>query len=584
MNSRPHIKRLLRSPGVILGEIAGLAIFGAIGAAREEWHVFSSPWFVALTAATAASLSIVVTEQFRRLHSQWRQTPVVSTFHSAPFKIEIERPATTTVPRQKVWTERRLGLAGSLVFHLGLLCLIVAGAMRALFATDATVDLIEGETLAPTAAAWSAQWPGLLARPFRLDQPMVFESIKGSSYAGGDLRELHAKLSAGNIGVNQQLHLNGSKIYLAQEFGPAALLEWNGSEHIAALLSVQGHGNFVGEAAGPAGLTAFLRSDSTRPARVEVRVMRGGALLLAGQLAVGETIALSGGATLALRGTPMWGRLHGSRDSALWLAYCGMILAMAGAAMIFTLIKLDYCLVITPLGATERVFIALKPQRFAPLFQERFEKLVREQSARNEDEKWKMEVGHRAANPSSILHPLSSSPARTACWLLLGTCLALTAGCDRVSPTQARQLVERYNQVVAEAYRRGDVRVIDSVVGPNEGKKLTGLIGVRLDMGLTLDSKLQSLEITSVEHAQNSLRVCTKERWSYRDLKIGTGAQVGQASQDAYEMTYFFTNVNKAWLVDEIKFAAPPQVGRTNMPWVADRAILHGTTKPEAKP
>ena len=126
--------------------------------------------------------------------------------------------------------------------------------------------------------------------------------------------------------------------------------------------------------------------------------------------------------------------------------------------------------------------------------------------------------------------------------------------------------------------------MIDSVVGPNEGKKLTGLIGVRLDMGLTLDSKLQSLEITSVEHAQNSLRVCIKERWSYRDLKIGTGAQVGQASQDAYEMTYFFTNVNKAWLVDEIKFAAPPQVGRTNMPWVADRAILHGTTKPEAKP
>ena len=76
----------------------------------------------------------------------------------------------------------------------------------------------------------------------------------------------------------------------------------------------------------------------------------------------------------------------------------------------------------------------------------------------------------------------------------------------------------------------------------------------------------------------------TKERWSYRDLKIGTGAQVGEASQDSYEMTYYFTNVNKVWLVDEIKFASPPQVGRTNTPWVADRSALHGTTKPEAKP
>ena len=142
----------------------------------------------------------------------------------------------------------------------------------------------------------------------------------------------------------------------------------------------------------------------------------------------------------------------------------------------------------------------------------------------------------------------------------------------------------RSNQVVAEAYRRGDVRLIDPVVGPNEGKKLTGLIGVRSDLGITLDSKLQSLKITGVEQGKNAFRVHTVERWSYRDLKIGTGAQVGQASQDAYEMTYFFTNINKAWLVDEIKFVAPPQVGRTNTPWVADRAILHGTTKPEAKP
>ena len=173
---------------------------------------------------------------------------------------------------------------------------------------------------------------------------------------------------------------------------------------------------------------------------------------------------------------------------------------------------------------------------------------------------------------------------RTAVWLLLAGSLAFTSGCDRVSPAQAKQLVERYNQVVSEAYRRGDVRLIDPVVGPNEGKKITGLIGVRLDLGITLDSQLQSLEVTGFEQAKASLTVRTKERWSYRDLKIGTGAQVGESSQDAYEMTYSFTNVNKLWLVDEIKFAAPPQVGRTNMPWVADRAALHGSITTEAKP
>ncbi|HLP77911.1 MAG TPA: hypothetical protein VK327_13445, partial [Candidatus Paceibacterota bacterium] len=169
-------------------------------------------------------------------------------------------------------------------------------------------------------------------------------------------------------------------------------------------------------------------------------------------------------------------------------------------------------------------------------------------------------------------------------YMVLLLCGTLVSGCNRVSETQAKQLVERYNQIVSEAYRRGDVRLIDPVVGPNEGRKLTGLIGVRLDLGITLDSQLLSLDVTGVEQAKNELRVHTKERWSYRDLKIGSGRQVGDASQDSYEMIYMFTNVNKAWLVDEIRFAAPPQVGRTNTPWVADAAAAHRMTTKEAKP
>ena len=160
-------------------------------------------------------------------------------------------------------------------------------------------------------------------------------------------------------------------------------------------------------------------------------------------------------------------------------------------------------------------------------------------------------------------------------WLFLLFCGMFLTSCRQSSEKEARTLVERYNRIVSEAYRRGDVRLIDPVVGPNEGKKLTGLIGVRLDLGITLDSQMLSLDVTGVTQGKNELRVSTRERWSYRDLKIGTGAQVGEASQDSYEMTYYFTNVNNAWLVDEIKFASPPQVGRKQTPWIADRKQLH---------
>lgn len=167
--------------------------------------------------------------------------------------------------------------------------------------------------------------------------------------------------------------------------------------------------------------------------------------------------------------------------------------------------------------------------------------------------------------------------------LLGGT---LLIGCRPSARDQARALVERYNQAVSEAYRRADVRLIDPVVGPREGKKLTGLIGVRRDFGLALDSHLLSLELTGVEQAKDLMRVSTKERWRYRDVRIGTGAQVGDESFDSYEMLYLFTNINRAWLVDEIRFTKPPRVGRGQGAWVADRraaspAIARPAPQPE---
>ena len=300
--------------------------------------------------------------------------------------------------------------------------------------------------------------------------------------------------------------------------------------------------------------------------------MRDGALLFTGDARPGQTMSLRSGEKLALHGTPFWVRLRGSRDPALWLAYLGFTLVMAGALLIFAVVKVDACVIVTPLGERERVFVALKPQRFAPLFQERFDQLVRESAAGS----FPADSNAPPAGTKPAAPCLASATPRLAVWLLSFLLALPLTGCHRASVQQARQLVERYNQVVSEAYRRGDVRLIDPVVGPNEGRKITGLIGVRLDLGLTLDSQLLSLEVTGVEASRGELRVTTKERWRYRDRKIGTGQQVGEASLDSYEMLYVFKKPGKAWLVDEIHFASAPRVGRRQTPWQASREALPG--------
>jgi len=275
--------------------------------------------------------------------------------------------------------------------------------------------------------------------------------------------------------------------------------------------------------------------------------------------------------------------LRGSHDPALWLAYLGFALVIAGAVLIFAVVKVDACVLVTPLGERERVFVALKPHRFAPLFQERFEQLVRDCAAGVLPEESDVRTVPAKSGARSLTAP---APRLAVCFFPLFLALSLT-GCRPSSVQQASQLVEHYNQVVSEAYRRGDVKLADPVVGENEGKKLTGLIGVRLDLGLTLDSQLLSLEITSVEKAKDELRVTTKERWRYRDRRIGTGEQVGEESLDSYAMLYVFKRTGKAWLVDEIRFTSPPQVGRKQTPWLASRespqGIADNTKRKEAK-
>lgn len=495
-----YTRRVLRSPILIVIEIAVITVAGVVGTLLpEDLHMFRSGWFLFTVALAFASLVVVVLDQVKRLGRS--------------------RP-------------RAVAPYGGLIIHIGLLVVIVAAAVKALFGVEAVVDVVEGETLPPTAAAWAVQKPGAWVSPLRVAESVTLESVDAHRYKAGDLQSLAVRLSlAGpegkahrqaDIPVNKSITASGVRLFVGSDYGPAALIEWRSATgttaRTAALLKHERGRRFEGVLKGPDGEHAYLRAEvgteGNRPAGVEVRVMKGSALLLAGVVRIGETLTLPSGGLFSLHGAPFWVRLHANRDPALWLVYFGFALLFLGVTVRF-------------------VFIPLP---------------------------------------------------RSAVVLALACGLGLTA-CSRVSQPQARQLVERYNTVVSEAYRRGDVKLVDSVVGPNEGRKLTGLIGVRLDLGLTLDSKMLLLEVLDVESSKDGLTVKTRERWSYCDRRIGTGEQVGEKSEDAYEMRYFFKRAEKEWLVDRIEFASPPKFSRPPQTWAVDHRSVpgHGAVKSRDK-
>lgn len=148
----------------------------------------------------------------------------------------------------------------------------------------------------------------------------------------------------------------------------------------------------------------------------------------------------------------------------------------------------------------------------------------------------------------------------------------------RLSQRDANAVVRQYSAALVEAFRAGDVRIVLPLSGPELQKRHAGLIGSRLDMGLSLDAKLLELQLLSVNSGAGTATVETDERWTYRDRRIGTDEQVGEESTDHYRMRYRLRHHGDGWIVDAVEFAAPPEVGRKQVPQSGSVEMLHGVT------
>ena len=162
----------------------------------------------------------------------------------------------------------------------------------------------------------------------------------------------------------------------------------------------------------------------------------------------------------------------------------------------------------------------------------------------------------------------------------LAAALAVLAACGPAEENAVRA-VRRYNAALIEAYRAGDARLVERFAGPREAKKLLGLIGAKLDMGLTLDAELVELVPLRIERHRDGARVWTRERWRYADRRVGSGRPVGDASEDQYQMIYTVGFENGRWVVEEVRFAERPLVGRGRVSNSARAEAFHGSTTEE---
>ena len=339
--------------------------------------VLQQPWFLVLIALAAASLTIVQIDQWRRFARVVRAPLDEAAFGRAPFRRELLRPR-RGAGEARYRSRGRIGMLGTPLFHLGLLLVVLAGAGRALFGREASVELIEGEPL----KEWPNQWGGPLSWPLPPAR-LQLVSVGDERHLSGGLRRVLVMLTIGDrlleMDLNSPVTDGPSRLALQGPHGPAALVElsWPGGSDRRALLLREGaqRGLYLASARFATSLELRLRAAA---GAMEARVLQGAALLYAGPLEPGSAIRLAGGQDLVVRALPRWATLRLSRDAALPLAFAGFVLVVLGAVLMFAVVRVDTAVVVRPAGESERVLVALRPQRFAPLYRDAFEKLVLE--------------------------------------------------------------------------------------------------------------------------------------------------------------------------------------------------------------
>ena len=401
-----RLRRFLRSPRVVTAEVLALAALGALmtvvpqATDREATQQFQRGWpalaaavraleldrvvhswvFLALVSLAAASLLNVLVELWRRALREYREPLCEASFRSTPWRRVVQRPAGAPLPG--FHSSGRLGVFGTPLFHVGLLAVVLAGLGRALFASEAVVELTEGETLDPAAPQWVVESHGPLAPAFAWPGPLGLERVESQHYPSGDLQALRAQVATGGqsvpMAINAPFDLGARRLYLLAAHGPAALLRLSDGHQAQATLLPLRHAGEVFEGTALAGalvvrLRGRLGEGGRMPQALEVRALREGALLFVGTLAPGQAVPLPAGGSVELADVRTWATFQGSVDLSQYLAYLGFALMVVGGLLMFAVVKVDTAVV--PSG--EGVLVALKASRFTPAYQDQFERLLR---------------------------------------------------------------------------------------------------------------------------------------------------------------------------------------------------------------
>ncbi len=380
-------------------------------------RIYTSVWFLTLIGIIACSLTCSLYYQIKRALRAQKLSPdsktnpkpdpscranVTEKILRRVMRQRGYRPfAAGASPDNLIFIKNKAGKWGGVVFHLGLLCIILAGLWNASLQQRGLAILTVGETFTGQTGKWATTRTGALAGAFTPRLTARLAGFQPRYWNSGQVKTIRSTVSVTSgggksriipISINHPGYINGIKLFLSGDYGYALdlLLNSKSSHPILAhiLLAAPArpneavlydmtipttvyrlHINFHPDRSKP----SMLLTSPSADLAVSVPEMPP----LKTRLLPGQSIALPMGDTLTFNKVSYWTGIIFAKSYGIPLLYAGFGLCIAGAFLLYALPVKVACIQISPVrpqrqrGGAEylrQISISGRTRRFQALF------------------------------------------------------------------------------------------------------------------------------------------------------------------------------------------------------------------------
>ncbi len=448
------IKRFLLSPKTVIALICTVGVFCIIGSLVpqiadrppqffEEWRadspkiyyainllqfnrVFTSVWFLVLTALTFFSLSLSIFYQTKALiksrgfipkeitkasfkeYSAFESTQVLepgierlSDEIKGVFKDRGYRPHQVGEGSGYfIFEKNRMGRWGRVIFHAGLLIIIMAALYGLAFQKNGFVLLSQTEPFQGKDEEWQMKRLGVLAKDFLLGFQVYLKRFTPAYWKDGAVKELESSLIFINakgegmeipLSLRKSVKFQGVKIYQSHYYGYSTglFLERSGENPVIThfLLNVPKRRNmpFTGKTDFPT--TGYIMDIKFYPSRVasphgalpyiDLTVTEKGEPRFKGTVLLNQRVQV-GNDILTFEQIHYWTGLNFTQNYGMPLVYSGFALSTLGAIIIFMLSYKEVHVKVDEEEGRIRLFMGGRTKTYQAIFSEEFRGMVEE--------------------------------------------------------------------------------------------------------------------------------------------------------------------------------------------------------------